>query len=527
MATIKNKAERNFRLQNNSDKNFSLEFNKIQVGNKLLSNDVTAILDFFTNKDIRMNKEKIQRAIKNREVLELRRISRYYFEKSGIYSRLCRYMASLYRYDWIITPIFYGVQGNLNKQKITSDWYKASLILENSNLKQLFNDIALKVLIEGAYYGYKIEQKNAVYLQELPVDYCRSRYEQNGKPAVELNLKYFDDAFKDYDYRIRVIKMFPKEIQKGYMDYKKGKLPRDYPSDDSGWLLLDPNYAVKFSLHGKGDIPFFVPVISALLDLEDAQDLDKKKMEQQLLKIIIQKMPIDKNGDLIFDVAEAQALHNNVVQMVGNAIGVDVLTTFADVDVADMADNGNVSSVDQLDRVERTVFNEGGSSRMLFNTDGNIALEKSIANDESAMYDLILQFEKYAESLLSGFNKNTKKIAYKVQILPTTVYNYKDLAKLYKEQTMLGFSKLLPQVALGQTQTSVVSTAIFENDILGLGDLFVPPQMSSTMSSNNNNSNNNEDINKAKVPSQNPGGRPELPDEEKSTKTIQNKESEG
>jgi hypothetical protein len=28
-------------------------------------------------------------------------------------------------------------------------------------------------------------------------------------------------------------------------------------------------------------------------------------MQQQLLKIIIQKMPIDKNGDLVFDVDEA------------------------------------------------------------------------------------------------------------------------------------------------------------------------------------------------------------------------------
>jgi hypothetical protein len=29
-------------------------------------------------------------------------------------------------------------------------------------------------------------------------------------------------------------------------------------------------------------------------------------MAQKLLKIIIQKMPLDKNGDLVFDVDEAQ-----------------------------------------------------------------------------------------------------------------------------------------------------------------------------------------------------------------------------
>jgi hypothetical protein len=36
---------------------------------------------------------------------------------------------------------------------------------------------------------------------------------------------------------------------------------------------------------------------------------------------------------------EAAVMHNNAVGMIGRAIGVDVLTTFADVDVEDMADS--------------------------------------------------------------------------------------------------------------------------------------------------------------------------------------------
>ena len=233
-------------------------------------------------------------------------------------------------------------------------------------------------------------------------------------------------------------------------------------------------------------------------------------------------MPIDKNGDLIFDVVEAQALHSNAVAMLGDAIGVDVLTTFADVDVADLSDKGNVSSVDQLDKVERTVYNEAGVSQMQFNTSGNLALEKSIANDEATMSDLIRQFEIYAESLLGPFNKNPKRLMYKVQILPTTIYNYKDLSKLYKEQTTLGFSKLLPQVALGQTQKSVIMSAIFENKMMELNNIFVPPQMSSTMSGKDNGSGNTTNPlgeEKKEV------GHPETPDEQKSEKTIQNKES--
>lgn len=393
--------------------------------------------------------------------------------------------------------------------------------MDNCHLKKNFGEIALKVVKNGCYYGYKVEQKEAAYLQELHPDYCRSRYKINGKPIVEFNIKYFDDKFMDVDYKIRVLKMFPSEFRKAYLSYKRGMLKKDFNGDDAGWFVLDPEKTVKFNLSNT-DVPLFVAVIPKLMDLEDAQDLDKKHMEQQLLRLVIQEMPLDKNGESIFDIPEIQAFHNNAVEMVGDATGISVLTTLANVSVEDLSDNGNMSSADQLEKVERTVYNEAGVSQKQFNTDGNIALEKSIANDEATMTDLLLQFEEYAESLLKPFNKNTKRLKYKVAMLPTTIYNYKDLSKTYKEQTQIGFSKLLPQVALGQSQSTVMATAYFENELLHLEELFIPPQMSSTMSGNQ--SKNKVEDGNSEAPTAE-GGRPELPDDEKSEKTIKNKES--
>ncbi len=75
--------------------------------------------------------------------------------------------------------------------------------------------------------------------------------------------------------------------------------------------------------------------------------------------------------------------------MLRRAVGVDVLTTFADVKVEDMADKNTATSTDDLQRAERQVFNAAGTSRNIFNSEGNIALEKSIANDEAQLKDLI------------------------------------------------------------------------------------------------------------------------------------------
>lgn len=268
----------------------------------------------------------------------------------------------------------------------------------------------------------------------------------------------------------------------------------------------------------------FMAAIPAIIDLDEAKDLDKRKMAQELLKIIIQKMPLDKNGDLVFDVDEARQLHNNAVAMLKKAIGIDVLTTFADVEVADMSDSRSTAASDDLERVERAVFNEAGVSQMQFNTDGNIALEKSILNDVASFYDLILQFQAFMNDIIERYNKKPKKYYYRAQILTTTIYNYQEMSKLYKEQMQVGFSKMLPQIALGQAQSTILANAYFENEILDLVNIFIPPMMSSTMNSDVLNRLNNQ--NKANQDSDNNGGRPEKADDEKSEKTIMNEESQ-
>ena len=50
------------------------------------------------------DKKEVLRAIHDNDEETMREISDYFYKTSGIYSRLCRYMASLYRYDWIVTP---------------------------------------------------------------------------------------------------------------------------------------------------------------------------------------------------------------------------------------------------------------------------------------------------------------------------------------------------------------------------------------------------------------------------------------
>ena len=113
------------------------------------------------------------------------------------------------------------------------------------------------------------------------------------------------------------------------------------------------------------------------------------------------------------------------------------------------------------------------------------------------------------------------------QILKTTVYNYKELAKQYKELASMGYSKMLPLIALGQSQSSILANAYFETQVLDLVSLFIPPLTSNTMNSDALKTARGGDSDSKK---KNPGeekqaGRKEKADDEKSDKTIANRES--
>lgn len=516
--------EKGFALTRASEEN---DFSKMKIGLRTLE-DAVVDLNYFRKLNPNCTKEKVIKAIHEHQYQNLIEISNTFYEVSGIYQRLCKYLAYLYKYDWYLIPfILINDNNKVNNDKLLKDFSQLLNYLDTSNIKKVFGDISLKVIKNGCYYGYLIPSATGLNIQELPSKYCRSRFSINGFPAVEFNLKFFDDKFPDIQYRLRVLKNFPVEFQKAYALYKKGQLVPDYQGDTNGWYLLDSSFAFKVNC-GDSDMPILINVIPTIIDLTEAQALDRKKVMQKLLKIVIQKLPLDKNNDLVFDVDEAKDIHTNAVAMLKRAVGVDVLTTFADVQVEDLADDNSSTSTDDLERVERTVFNESGVSRNLFNSESNLALTNSILDDEASVHCLIQQYEALMNKVVNLITPNSKKYNYKFQFLDTTIYNYKELSKMYKEQVQIGYSKMLPQIALGHSQTEILATIHFENDILHLSEIMLPPMSTNTMNAevlHQTQQNKSAADAAGNSESDSGAGRPEKDDSEKSDKTIANRES--
>ena len=436
------KMEFNERQKEIHDKGFSIvptDYSKLKLGLKSLAGAITLVSDYSAVEKRLYGKRAVIDSLIKDDLKEQRRISNYYYRTNGLYKSVCNYIASLYRYDWYVVP---EVLKETDEKTIIKDFNNILRFFDNSHIKQLCGNWALDIIVNGVYYGYKLDNNNAITLQDLPPAYCRSRYKIGNRYAIEFNMKFFDDEFPSEIYREKMLKLFPKDFQVGYGLYKAKKLQEETEDGvEDGWYLLDPDKTVKFSLgNGRLESPFFITVIPSIIDLENAQELDRKKQMQKLLKIIVQKLPRDKNGDLIFDGDEARDIHETAVNMVGGSVGTDVLTTFADIDLLDLADNSTSTTTDELEKNERTVYNGMGISKNIFNTDGNLSLQKSIQEDEAAFRDLLFQFHTFFDDVAKERNFKKDKYYFKFYMLETTQYNYIELSKMFKEQVQIGYS---------------------------------------------------------------------------------------
>ena len=76
-----------------------VDFSKIKIGTQILE-DAVLNLGSLKKVDARLaNKDYVLKAIAHNDLPAMRDISNFFYRTSGIYNRLCRYLAYMYRYD--------------------------------------------------------------------------------------------------------------------------------------------------------------------------------------------------------------------------------------------------------------------------------------------------------------------------------------------------------------------------------------------------------------------------------------------
>lgn len=447
--------------------------------------------------------EEIQQAILDYDLPAMREISNYFWRASLLYRRLILYFATLHKFYWVDIPTVVSVKQSKNN-KNDRIYYDVLNYVQRFRFSDSTPEIINCIFREGAFYGYLIEGENHNTWQQLPASYCRSTYRQDGISVVEFNIKYFDDTYRNEEDRILALKKYPAEFKQWYNKYKNGGVPT---TGTEAWVPLKAEFCTRFCL-SDDECPVFFALLTEIIRLEKNKKVVDEQALQQLFKLLVQKMPLNKNSDLIFDLEETKSIHKQASNMLAKAPGVDLFTTWADVEML---------NVDTTDAQAKTMYiasadafwDESGTSSMLFATKGNLALEPSQRKDSALVYRILESYASFVNMRLN-LTFNMKQISHHFKFLDVTIFNQEEMIKIYKEQATLGYSKLLVNIATGLNQAEFPGMLDLENNILKLGEIMIPLQSSYAPTKQDS---------KAPTPE---GGRPEKAETEKADGTIEN-----
>ena len=401
---------------------------------------------------------------------EQQRLSRSYFYKGGYYTQIVLHYATLLTYAGLLIPNP-SAGKDLSTSHIQKRYYNAMDYIERMQLPSFFTNCAVRALTDGCYYGLVTELDKSVFTTiDLPAEYCRSNFKDaNGNDVIEFNLNYFD-SITDEDSKKSALSAYPKVVSKAYKKFHDGRI--------GPWLIIPSETAICFPLlSGR---PPFLSVIPATIDYDEAVITERERDQEEIRKIIVQKIPHLSDGRLLFEPDEALEIHNGTVGMLKGNKNLSVMTTYADVEAIaskTQADN----STGTLEKMEKNIYAQAGVSSEIFTSSGSASLEASLRNDMAFMMLLANKFSGYVTNLLNRKFSNSN-VTFKYTILPVTYHNQDRFVDTSFKLVGSGYSFLMPAIAMGLSQKDLGNVKDLENHVLKLGEKLVPPATSYTQS---------------------------------------------
>jgi hypothetical protein len=131
--------------------------------------------------------------------------------------------------------------------------------------------------------------------------------------------------------------------------------------------------------------------------------------------------------------------------------------------------------------MEKNIYAQAGVSSEIFTSSGSSSLDASLRNDLAFMMVLGNKFAAYITNLLNRKFSNSN-VTFKYTILPITYHNYDKFADTSFKLVGLGYSFLMPALAVGLSQKDLGNLKDLENHLLKLGEKLIPPSTSYTQS---------------------------------------------
>ncbi len=404
----------------------------------------------------------------------LRNMSRFFYIVSSVYRRLCKYYAEIPLLNWVLTPQI-DMLDPQDPEKVKKAYQKALKLLTNMNMKHEFRKIMTTVWREDVYYGYIYSTTDSWFIDTLDPDYCKIVQVEDGCYNFAFDFSYYDK----FQYKLETADT---ELQSMYQAYKKD-------TQNMKWQILNSKktICIKAGEDSIGEvIPPLVGIFEDLIDLIDYRSLIRNREEIQNYVLLVQKVPVyDKTEGVDNFLLDMDTILDFDARMAENTPDqVGVITS--PMDITPLQFKNDAPESDVLSKATRMVFDNAGTSQMLFNSDksGSLGLDASIKTDEIMSFSIVRQLERWVRRYIK---QNTSSIKFNFEFLNVSAFNQNSFVDQQLKLATAGVpNKLTLCASIGADPLQTLSAAYVENTILGLQEQFVPLQTSYTQSNTAN-----------------------------------------
>ena len=387
----------------------------------------------------------------------LQQISKILYNTNGVYFRIIEAFANTPMYDLFLSPtVIPSFSGKSNAiDKMNKEYEQIAQVVEKTNYKYNLKWFGRQMLLYGELFLYKVEDNAGSFYKMIPNDLCRiSGIMENNIYKYSINLSKLSDE---------ILPTMPVPIQKLYEKYDKGALDNDEKLVDD-YYHLEESEAVAFLFNDGEARSKGLPPLSYLFDkiyrLDEIEDSELEGSEADNLKLIVQRVPTNDEGELLMDLDIINQYHQATKRNLPK--GVAVTTTPLNVEALTLQRTSN-ATLTATQKAYESVYTSAGINSELFNgaRSSNESVLNSIKTDEMVVDRLNLIFCNFINYEIKNKKRNAM---WKVEMLRNTYYNKKDIQSSCRDDVMVGIGKLKYLASLGYTPLTALASLYYESE---------------------------------------------------------------
>jgi len=339
------------------------------------------------------------------------RLSKYMVTKSGYYKRLVDYFVNMAIINWTVdVEIKNEKMFSVNQKTFRKNFVNFVAQANKFKIDNRISDIMRKLFVEDACFGFINEDAIDCPIYFIDSKYCEIKKIVNGNVyeyAVNRSL-----ITNDY------FETLPSDLQSVLTKSKEISL------NNLVMIPYENSFCIKYNNDFTYLYPPFLPLILAILDIEDIKELNKAKSEADAYKLIYLKIPTNDESEI----SMGDELISKFVSMTREILPDRFGVVPSPMDLQLVESKSTIS--DDKNKVEQSVDNfygEAGVSKALISSaSSGSELKLSMKVDSSDIYRIYRQIEAWVDLQMKirGYIYDSYQFVY--NIMPTTVFDIDD-----------------------------------------------------------------------------------------------------